>query len=647
MAVRTSFRIIEPMERERGVGNQKSQDDNERCMTDAMTEGGLLRGNRRTLKLALTTGTVCVAASLTFIAADPQASRYEITVYDSYPLWFWMLLFAAVLLGQIGIFESRNEAGLHRYWKWGFGLIIAANTVLLTIPALRYEMYARGDMLTLIGMIREIDALGIVSQTNYYPNVHLYALTFSYATGIDIPTTVNVITPIVTVLYILAVHVLLKALFTYEDKLLFVLPFVSLLLFKGQHVVFQPSWFAFLMVPFVLYLLFRSYDRPSKYRFKIGLLLAVVSLTFYHPAVTLFFIGTLLMLKVAFAVGRRFAGERRTTGNTPVITASIASILFFSWYFSFDAIIRIILSIGYVLLGVSDEGSMFESLAGVTARTNPGLFDVALVGIYKYGIYAAVVGVTLVFLGYRASHWLQRRGEYDAIEAFLGMVFLSFTAIAAVAFVVNITLRFNRFLRFALFAGPILIGIGFYTLQQRLDTRRIVRYYRPIIYTSFFVFAFLSVFTLYGSPVSTDENRQITQAEVEGMDWLFTRRNTSLLIDELGINQFRLYSFTRSETAPQSNIRWRVPPPSMHFEYDNVSEEDVLYGAALERRYLVITMLGREKNPRFYLQYREHWRHSPADFGRLERRQSVSRVYDGGTMTTYVVRGIGNETNES
>lgn len=610
-------------------------------------EWAVLRKRRLALKLLLTVGTASLAASLLFLAVNTTTSKYEITVYDSYPFLFWALLLVAIFFGQIAIFEGAQADETGRYWQWGFGLVLAATLVVLLIPFYRYNLYARGDMLTLIGMIEEIRNLGFVPESNYYPNVHLLMLTFASVTGLSVPKAINLVTPIMTVFYVLSLYSLLNVLFTKESKVLFVLPLVALPLFTQQHVVFQPSWFAFLTVPFVFYLIFRSYDRQSRFQFKFLLLLAIVSLVFYHPAVTLFFTLMLGLLKAAFVVGRLYTKRSRKIGNTPLIAASLAFILFFSWYYSFEGIIASTLSVFYVLFGLSAGSSQFGNLAASAARTSPEILDIVLVGVHTYGMSAAIVSMSLLFFGYYAYLTVWGDREYDAVETFLGATLLVFTFGAAVAFFVDIVLRFHRILRFAIFAGPLLIGLGLYTLSTRLDPKTASQYLRPVVYTSFFVFAFLGVFTLYGSPLSDDSNLQITQAEIEGMEWLFENRNTSLVIDELGINQYRLYTYTQSKKGLGTNIRWRLPPPPMHFAYANASLEDLPYRAAEHRRYLVVTRLGREKNPRFYPKYRQYWRHNPSDFRRLERDSEFLHVYDDGTLDAYVVRGVGVQTNES
>lgn len=603
--------------------------------------------SRLTLKLLTTLGAVAVALAMLFVASDPSAAGYEISVYDSYPTAFWLLLLSALFVGQLVVFESAKPDSRHPYWTLGFGLMLAVNAILLFLPAVRYNFYLRGDMLTFVGMIRAIGELGAVPETNYYPNAHLLAFTVSTVTGVEPSYVVNYLPPVASLLYVVSLYYLLTLFFEDEVTPLFVLPFGALLLFEFDNVMFSPSVFAFMLLPFVFSLLFRIYNSGANYRFRVLFVIAVVSLVFYHPAVTVFFAGLLVLLKLVFVVGQRLRATNVRRENTSLISASIAFVLFFSWYYSFSSIIGSTVAILYTVLGFADGSSTYEQLSGVFARVSPELADIALVGLYNYGLLAAITGLTLVFVAYLGYLSLRGRRPLDAVELFLAATFGLFLVTSVLAFFVDVTLAFSRFARYVRFSGSILVGIGFYTLFRRLDRGVVERYLRPVLYVSFFVFAFLSVFMLYGSPLSADRNLQITEAEVESTEWLFEHRNQSLLIDQLGIDQYRMYTFDQSTDGFGENIRRTVPPPPMHFEYETASLEDIPSGAATDRRYLVTTELGRAKNPRFYPQYRESWRHTPADFARLERDSSVAHVYADGTADTYLVQNVGVSANNS
>jgi hypothetical protein len=591
------------------------------------------------LKLLLAVGAAATAIALVFVAADPKATSYELSVYDAYPLPFWFLVLVATFFGQLVIFESGYADRWHRYWKWGLALVLGINAVLLLLPALRYELFARGDMLTYIGMIRRIGDLGAVPRTNYYPNVHLLALTVSYATGIAPSTVINVLPPVASLFYIVSLYPLLNVVFGGSRKVLFVLPFSSLLLFSGEHVFFHPSVFAFMTLPFAFYLLFRSYGGRATTRFRAALLVVVVAVTFYHPVVTVFFVGMLGLLWLSVVASKRLASADTMTRRSPLVVAVLAFVLFFAWYYSFESIIGSTLIIVYTLMGVSEGSSQLGNIASVFSRTTPAVSDIALVGIYTYGLVGAIIGLAFVFVGYYAVLVARGQRRFDPIEAFLAGTLCVFTFGAAVAFAVDVTIGFYRVVRYARFVGVVLVGAGFYTLFRRIDADVAARYLRPVVYLSLFAFAFLSVFYLYSSPLSNGSNLQITEAEVEGMEWTFEHRNRSLAIDQLGISQYRMSTYENLEET--ENIRFELPPPPDHFDYANASAEDLPSSAAADRRYLVTTELGRVSNPRLYPSYREFWRHSPQDFDRLERKPSVGHVYDDGTLDLYVISGVG------
>lgn len=610
-----------------------------------MMDGHLPKMNDRIrLKLLVAVGATLVAACLVTIAASSGAARYEITVYDGYSMAFWAALLAALFVGQVVVVESARGESVHRYWKWGLALVLAVNAVLMLIPVVRYHMFARGDVLTFIGMIEGIRELGHVPRSNYYPNIHLLTLALSYVTGLDVRLLVNVVPVIGSLFYVVALYELLAVVFDDERKVLFVLPFGALLLFKGENMLFTPSVFDFMLLPFVLYLLFRIQAGGAYERYRFAFVVVLVSVVFFHPLTTLFFIGVFVLLKGALLAGRwlgeRDVGRERTT----VIAASVAFIVFFSWYYTFESIVGSTAIVLVHLLGISPGAPQYSHITGVLARTSPELSDLALVGIYKYGIIAPVLTMGLVFLGYHGFLYLKGRKSYNAVEAFVGAIFVVFTVGAVFAFFVDISFGKARFLRYVRFAGTILIGLGFFELFRRADPTVARRYLRPALFVTLFVLAFFSVFALYGSPLSNSSSSQTTEGEVEGMEWLFENRGHSMVIDELGISHYRFYTYLHDTKIPAENIRraryGTAAPP--HFAYGNITNEE-----PINRRYLVINRLGRIKNARFFPGYQQFWQHKPADFRRIENDPSFAHVYDGGGLDTYVVHDVGNRTASS
>lgn len=599
------------------------------------------------LKLLLAVGAAFLAFALVHVAADPFTPRYEITIYDGYPPAFWAALVGAVFLGQVAVFESAWAADARRYWKWGFALVLAANAVLLILPAIRYYIYAGADVLTFIGMTEQIRNLGVVPQSNYYPNVHLLTLALSYLTGLKVQFLVSLVPAVISLFYPVAVYALLRVWFEDSRKPLYVVPFAVPLVFTYENLMFSPSVFSFLLLPFVLYLLFRIYAGRSLTRLRLPFIVVIVAVVFYHPLTTLFFVGVFGLLALTLAVGRRFDDSYAAQERTTLVAASIAFVVFFAWYYSFPSIVGSTTIVVLSVLGLSQGTATADQLASVFFRTNPDVADVTMVGIYTYGMFAAIAGLSLAFVGYLAYRFARDREEFDVIEAFLALTFLAFTAGAVGAFFVDLPFGTTRLQRYARFAGTVLIGLGFYRLFRRANVRAVGRYLRPAAYVSFFVLAYLSVFMLYGSPLSNSVNVQVTESEVKGMEWVFENRDSDVLIDELGIQQYRFYTFLYETRDTPEGIGWMesdtAPPP--HFEYDNASAVKRLDDSSTDRRYLVITELGRVRNPRFFPGYEDSWRHTPEDFERLENDPSVARVYDDGGLNAYLVREVGNQSS--
>lgn len=603
--------------------------------------------DRIRLKLLSAVGATLIATCLVTIAASSQAGRYEITVYDAYSAAFWASLLTALFLGQIVIVESVRGGSVHRYWKWGLALVLSANAVLLILPVVRYHLFARGDMLTFIGMIERIRTLGYVPQSNYYPNIHLLTLAMSYVTGIEVEVLVNVIPAIGSLFYAVSLYELLASIFDDRRKVLFILPLGSLLLFKFENAMFSPSVFSFMLLPFVLYLLFRIHAGGVFTRYRYGFVIVLVSIVFFHPITTVFFVGIFLLLKTAGLAGRWLGDRNLHRERTTVIAASLALIVFFAWYYTFSSIVGSTAIVLLSLLGVSQGTPQYSQVTGVLARTNPDLADIALVGIYKYGIIAPILAIGFTFLGYHAVLYATGRKSYDTVEAFAAGTFVVFTVGAVFAFFVDIIIGETRVLRYVRFAGTIIIGLGFYELFRRVDRRALDQYLRPALYATLFVLAFFSVFMLYASPLSNTYNSQVTEGEVRGMEWLFENRDRSLVIDELGISQYRLYTYLHETQESGTNVRSSRTAPPPHFAYGNESEVEVPSDASPSRRYLVVSRLGRIENPRFYPGYQRYWRHKPADFRNLETDPSFAHVYDGGGIDSYIVQGIGNQSEQS
>jgi len=611
-------------------------------------------------RLLFVAGVALLTVTSVIIATDPTASDYEISLYDSYPLIFWISIVLAMLFGQLILLgNAKNEA--ESGWKRGFMLLFAANAILLFLPAFRYQLYApgKGDVLTFIGRVRRLQAQGEFLPADYYPAASIEVATLSYATGIDPAQLFNLLPPILSLFYLATFYYLLTTIMMHRRELLYVLPFASLPLFQFENLMFTPSLFAFFFLPFVLLLLLKRRAWNTHSAFGVLLVLSVVGIVFFHPLTTVFLIMIFALTKTL-----RMASDQSVSvdlsNRTPVlVVGSIGFVLFFSWYYSFESIIGSTSSvIERVFVSGAVGSSEFGQVTSTAARTSPAIVDLIRTGVYTYGVFAALAGMGLFFVCYRTLLFVRDNSTINPYEIFFSAVFLLFAGLSITAYFVDITVGFTRISRYVRFAAPILIGFGLASLYNRTRGSSFGQAVQVSACVACAILVFLSIFTLYGSPLSNEYNAQITESELQGMEWMLDNREPTLLIDELGTDHYRFYTLFNGGRLPQfdpsaQTIRRGLGTPPDHFAYGNASAvlppSEVASlpdeaNVSLGQRYLLVTELGQLRNPTFYPDYRRLWRHTPSDFDRLQRDPRANQVYDNGEFESYVIETAVNRT---
>lgn len=589
------------------------------------------------LKPHLAFGLVILAFLSVLIALNPEATQYEISIYDAYPVEFWLGVLALILFGQYLALSDATSGNLRNRWRVGAAFVVLANCLLLLLPSIRYQLYAPGkaDVMTFLGMIKYVLSTGYLEQGNYYPAAHIIGAAVSQFGGINSEQVINILPPLFSTLFIISTYILLREVLPSKRAVVFAIPFFSLLLYTFENLMFSPSVFAYFLLPLVLFLYFRL-RRTDYTRFSALLLVILFTFVFFHPVVTVFLGLLLVLVDVSIKLDdwpvtdTIFLSDRNSTNLTAIL-----AVLFFAWYYSFESIVgSTLLLLSPLLFGGSRE-TQAEQTVGVLGRASPDIADVIQVGLYSYGLFGIVglVGGTAVVYIVLRHRFLGRPLRY--YEWFFGITFVLFSVLSVGAFFFNVTLSFNRLYRYVLLSGVVLVGIGAFYVYENDHLERTTALVSVSILVLMFLLAFLSLFMLYSSPLSHDYNAQITENEWDGMEWTFEHRNESLLIDELGTKQSRFYSAINGSTGIDENVRRpdETEPPD-HFGYNQTQQ---LGGYYEEPRYLLLTELGRMKYPVLYSSYEEFWRFSPENMRQLERDTTVQNVYDSGEFDVYYI----------
>jgi len=580
-------------------------------------------------------GCVAFCALAVILFVTPPASGYEFTVYQGYPLAFWLLVLVGLLLSQFVVLRKAmlGDDSVANLWRVSLATIVAIEAVLFLLPYYRgYRAYGRADVQTHIGYIKSIDELGHLAH-DVYPNIHTLTLTISYATGIDPLSVINSVAVVIPVFSVLAWYALVTRLYD-RDRALLTLPFAMLFVGEGAYVNPSPFVQSAVLVPFVLYLFVRE-RQTRTLAVRVTLLVAVVGITIYHPLTTLFLIfGLAAYVVITKARDHDLLepmtlGWGTTTGNG---TLHLMTGLFVSWYYSAWVIQSKTESALRPLLGYTGGQSQLGEYSSTVQETSPKLTDLLLVGFTDYGISALLFGITVLYLVVAGYRFVTERTRPRGYEMWFAVTATAFFGVSLLFLLVDMPTGWGRPLMMVRLFGVLLCGPLFYYLYQMGDTYRIVTVgltFCVLFYTV------VGVVGLYDSRLQAQASQQVTDAEVEGMQWFFDHRSQEPGIVNHGISANRFadayYGVNRSSSR---EFLGPTSGPPIHYSYDR---NRTLASSYETDQYVIIVPRGRQFHREMYPSYRDQWKYEPRDFETLNRDPAVGRVYDGGGVTVYRV----------
>ncbi|EMA59367.1 hypothetical protein [Halorubrum lipolyticum] len=589
-------------------------------------------------------GTACLLGAVWFLLRVPPAAGYEISIYRAYPTLFWVLLIASMFVGQFvvllaGTADGRGAADLLP----GAALVVVPGFVLVLLPYVRgYPVYGRADVLTHIGLLRDLPELGI--ELNIYPPTHILTQALSAATGLPELGTINLLPAVFLAVYLGSMALLVDHLFDDARRRAFSLPLVLIPIGGSAHVTAVPFILSVLLAPFLLYLLVKE-QRSHAVPVRALVLIAVAGVVVYHPLTAVF----ALVALATYSAFNRIPVVRAQWSGLPNVT-SLATVLFVAWYLKYTGIIVRFRNVVDDFLGPAGGPSPLQSTTETVERTSPDPIDLITVAFIERGTDLLVFGFASAFFVLAVALWYFR-DERPAVFTFAyGSTTFLFGLMATLFLTNDLIAGFGRPLLFGKLFAAAFVGALFHLVWQRADSVEV----RTVVSVAFagllLVTIVLSVFGMFTSPIVFDKNHQVTEMELDGTEWLFENRDPDHFIDEQGIYQYRFYHRYYGTNQPDETIRWEGTSPPDHYNY-TVNER--LGQSYDDDRYLLLPRAGRITYPERFPDYREQWRFVPEDFERLEADRSVDRVYDNGEVNLYLVEsepapaGTDGETADS
>jgi len=233
-----------------------------------------------------------ISISFLVVFGTPSSGSYELSIYEIYPRYFWFLLLISIIGGNFILIKNSIYPDNHNSSSGLFGctIIFLVDLILISIPIVRkYIIFGRGDVLSHIGLVKDILYDGFISPSNSYPMVHIFSVQLNLVTGMDILMPPLLIPFIYTLLYLFFFYILARWISPNREESLLILSFAFILFFNTSisqivsYSVFAPYSQLILMFPLFIYIFLNVIRFNSNYSYRILNIILIFYCVFIHP----------------------------------------------------------------------------------------------------------------------------------------------------------------------------------------------------------------------------------------------------------------------------------------------------------------------------------------------------------------------------
>jgi len=568
------------------------------------------------------TGISVSVASLYWI---PPVSGYGISIYSIFPYYFWIIVGIVASLGMF--IASINSHKSRVYYYLGLSITTIIISIVLLIPFFRgYAYFGRGDPLTQLGRVVYILESGRLDPNNIYPIAHLNRATIVQILGVNIRTVVLTY-PIVNYFLLAFAGIPLSRRFTSNRlaqltaAILFLLP-----LYGIKYLHFTARNDGFFILPTIVLAFVISMNEQS-FRGRFLMFLSALAIVFFHPVnaiLTALILATLKYSPKIISPGL----SRIHVQRTPVINVFAAfSISYFLWYFS-SAGVRGLLRREIIFLLTGAGRTEAQQIGGFFGSFSA--LELLGIAFWRYTVVLilglTVLGLLAYLLSVDCRLWYQSATLRSLTLLF---VFFSILAVFANFFILS---NFDRLSKFVIIIATLVIVVSIGDISRQQTNRQTVKIFLFAILSLLLVFSLVSI---YGGAHNKENNQQVSEPELSGMDWVLDNKAEQTAIDGFGLFPAR-YSHTingyEANTGVEDNYVLSSPPD--HFGLHNHTGVGEAYN---EPHVLVVSDFTREYYPGLFPNKQWYWKYTPEDIRMLQSDQTVNHIYSGGKTDVYDV----------
>jgi len=563
-------------------------------------------------------------------------NSYEFSIYNgiSTSTWFF-LLFTLASNSVFLIYWAYIEKNYNKHVEVvSLLLIILIFSIIFLLPILKgYYFYGRGDEPTHIGKIKDLKTSGKIKENNIYPVIHILILTVSDIINMSLPNTARIIVLWFYYIYIIYIYILSFLIFKNIRVSIFV-TFISVLI--GVNIELSAHKLASLMIPLTLFIYLKIIDTDNKnLNFKILMLIFSIFYPFFHPLLSLILIFALVLIEIMRAYYETFHEETRLNRHDILheliykirLKAPLISfIIFMEWMFNhlYFWKYNVINVIKWFLGEAKGTIGRTEEVINIFSEYKINFFEVAI-KMYIDIIICLLLSLISIMIIFKYENI--KNNNLKKIFVLAGWIIINFLFI--LISILPVKFGLNRPFLYAGLISPLYIGFLLLKLHKKTFT---------ILLIILLILSINKILVIHPSPYIHVPNNQVTEMEINGMDWIFNNGNKNINVMSaleipyrfadliLGING-------RIKRGINSKYGTAVKMPD-HFGYDKNETVGLLFN---KNKYLVI---GNYDKIVYSKLYPDANKFNLSDFEKLETDRAVNSIYSNNEFNVYLIRPL-------
>jgi hypothetical protein len=595
---------------------------------------------RRRDKMIFTFSLLLINSIIFLLIYGGPARGYEISIYNSYPNYFWFLIILTLILGLFLITESALVSFIPSSGRLGLIVIFYVNLLILLIPLIRgYETYGRADVLSHIGFSKDIIITGHLfyydlNFLNYYPANHIIMAFLKFASDLDLGILAMVYPLIIRILFIIFLYLFSRELSGNPQYYYLSLAFGALLLYRTENLMLAPSVQCFFLLPLVLLLYLKSIKKSDNaVTYKFLLIISLLIIPFFHPGE-----GSMILIIILIIHELYYVLESRSKKSKISVTFGSVFILLITWFLWLSTSSIFFIKLKKIFIWMANElGSIDKSTLGSTNElvtvTGMNLFSLIEL-IFKY----FGQNIVMFILSFFFCLFLLRETRIEKNNYNLHLVLINFILLAILMiffFLFDLGIGFAREMRYVTFFSAILNGYSICYFSERFNNKPFFVFLIMLILIIITSFSLLNTFP---SAYNKEPNVQVTKMELTGMSWFLEHRNTTLSLDSKIGREIRRMIQPLIGTFGAVNCSIDIRTTPNHFDYLNSS----YYGQEFDDdAYFIDFKAHRIIFQEIIPEYKSLWRFFPEDYYYFDHHdKTVNRIYANSEFWTYFIQSI-------